>query len=533
MGTRFSKSKNVKANVKTSSKNLQHSTLLCSPCLSIQVCLGFKQQTKENRTNWNNSSTNSKISQTARVQDINNLDSQLNNNKLSQSISLKQINENDCNSHSDKVFTSKFETIKTEQPQSAVVSCYLHAPSSIDDVTTKSATTLTKFNSEVDEKSIEENKINEAQSNVSSFPLSSNREDLSKENSFSKNEGTNGDLAIVEEINNKLLIDGESGEAIVPLSSQEIPENTKGNLELENISANVIENSGKTSKVVTKFRKLVEKETSILNQLIDNWNILLADTTIPDEVCDEIRAVIGKTRLIISQRFTQFIKLVNQAEDASNKTTARPVFESDLDGFWEMDYIQVKEIKESYEKLSLKKVNHWKSNEAAPAKNKNNKKTPKKVPVLKNKSVTPEVEARRKEAAEKRRKAMQEMRLKKKKLMMQKRNEDVFLQFNHHKVDVATQQKSELTMNENIDGDDIEKDEKLNVKEITSDSTITNNPVKTDLPKNVLESPTDDDVIADVIISSNFLPTCNGTVSNKIPLTPPSNIPLPQTAIVG
>ena len=128
---------------------------------------------------------------------------------------------------------------------------------------------------------------------------------------------------------------------------------------------------------------------------------------------------------------------------------------------------------------------------------------------------------------------MQEMRLKKKKLMMQKRNEDVFLQFNHHKVDVATQQKSELTMNENIDGDDIEKDEKLNVKEITSDSTITNNPVKTDLPKNVLESPTDDDVIADVIISSNFLPTCNGTVSNKIPLTPPSNIPLPQTAIVG
>ena len=63
---------------------------------------------------------------------------------------------------------------------------------------------------------------------------------MSKENSFSKNEGTNGDLAIVEEINNELLIDGESGEAIVPLSSQEIPENTKGNLELENISANVI-----------------------------------------------------------------------------------------------------------------------------------------------------------------------------------------------------------------------------------------------------------------------------------------------------
>ena len=42
-------------------------------------------------------------------------------------------------------------------------------------------------------------------------------------------------------------------------------------------------------------------------------------------------------------------------------------------------FVKVKEIKESYEKLSLKKVNHWKSNEAAPAKNKNNKKTPKKV----------------------------------------------------------------------------------------------------------------------------------------------------------
>ena len=49
-----------------------------------------------------------------------------------------------------------------------------------------------------------------------------------------------------------------------------------------------LENQERKLQVVNKFKKLVEKETSILNQLVDKWNELLTDTTIPEESSFEI-----------------------------------------------------------------------------------------------------------------------------------------------------------------------------------------------------------------------------------------------------
>ena len=61
---------------------------------------------------------------------------------------------------------------------------------------------------------------------------------MSKQNYFAKNENFNGSLAEIEESKNQILIDGESGEAIVSLSSLEISEKTKDELKLKNISRN-------------------------------------------------------------------------------------------------------------------------------------------------------------------------------------------------------------------------------------------------------------------------------------------------------
>lgn len=149
MGTRFSKSRKIKANVKTSSKNAEHSPLLCSPCLSVQICLGFKQHTENRKTNWNNSSSNSKVIQTVIVQDINNLGSQMNDSKVSQPISHKQIDKTDCSFVSDQVFNSKSKSLKATQPSSAEVCCYLHASSNMHDDVTKPVANLARFNLEV------------------------------------------------------------------------------------------------------------------------------------------------------------------------------------------------------------------------------------------------------------------------------------------------------------------------------------------------------------------------------------------------
>ena len=61
---------------------------------------------------------------------------------------------------------------------------------------------------------------------------------MSKQNYFAKNKNFNGSLAEIEESKNQILIDGESGEAIVSLSSLEISEKTKDELKLKNISRN-------------------------------------------------------------------------------------------------------------------------------------------------------------------------------------------------------------------------------------------------------------------------------------------------------
>lgn len=86
------------------------------------------------------------------------------------------------------------------------------------------------------------------------------------------------------------------------------------------------------------FRAMMASEGSRLTDLCSNWEELLSKDEVPEEETGSVRTVIGQAQLLQRERFTQFAGLVNQFE---TKTGEKEITPTDLEGFWEMIYLQV------------------------------------------------------------------------------------------------------------------------------------------------------------------------------------------------
>ena len=82
-------------------------------------------------------------------------------------------------------------------------------------------------------------------------------------------------------------------------------------------------------------------EGSRLTDLCNCYEELLSSCEIPEEETG-VRTVIGQAHLLQRERFTQFAGLVN---DFEKKTGEKEITPTDLEGFWEMIYLQVNDSK--------------------------------------------------------------------------------------------------------------------------------------------------------------------------------------------
>nr|XP_002131828.1 uncharacterized protein LOC100176117 [Ciona intestinalis] len=169
----------------------------------------------------------------------------------------------------------------------------------------------------------------------------------------------------------------------------------------------------KEEESTSYFRSLVVKETEKLNDLIEKWNTLPSKHMIqcPTDIRDEIRTVIGQTRLVITERFTQFTTLIDRADGKNGcSKDDRPVLLSDLRGFWDMIYFQVEDVMSKFSALQKVADDGWKRAETdkkktAPVTSKKTatKRGPKKnTGAGKPKTQSAEEEKKRREAARKR-----------------------------------------------------------------------------------------------------------------------------------
>lgn len=65
---------------------------------------------------------------------------------------------------------------------------------------------------------------------------------------------------------------------------------------------------------------------------------------------------LGKTRLLISEKFKQFEGLIDQSEA---KSAEKEISMNDLQGYWDVVLIQVNEVKEIYKMLDSLQEKSW------------------------------------------------------------------------------------------------------------------------------------------------------------------------------
>lgn len=125
---------------------------------------------------------------------------------------------------------------------------------------------------------------------------------------------------------------------------------------------------------VEYFRSEMVTETERLSGQCAQWEPRVDDPSIPEEMRDSMRTVVGQARLLMKERFGQFRGLVDDCElGRGEKITTC----TDLQGFWEMIYYQVEDVNKKFGALSEAESRGWQEECRPPPRQ---KRVPKKQP---------------------------------------------------------------------------------------------------------------------------------------------------------
>ncbi|XP_033319216.1 disks large-associated protein 5-like [Bombus bifarius] len=108
------------------------------------------------------------------------------------------------------------------------------------------------------------------------------------------------------------------------------------------------------------FHFLLNKEINRLNELCEKWAEIRTKPDTTDDGQYEINQAIGQTKLLISKKFERFRRLVNDCETGKGEML---VTCKDLQGFWDMMYIEVRNCDVRFEKLENLRAHAWKEEE--------------------------------------------------------------------------------------------------------------------------------------------------------------------------
>jgi len=113
------------------------------------------------------------------------------------------------------------------------------------------------------------------------------------------------------------------------------------------------------------FKFLVNKETDRLKELCKKWLDIGIENEVPEDATYEIQQAVGQTNLLINKKFERFRSLVQDCETGKGEmlVTCR-----DLQGFWDMTYMEVKDCDMRFEKLEQRRNRGWQEEEHVVAK---------------------------------------------------------------------------------------------------------------------------------------------------------------------
>ncbi|KAL5287498.1 DLGAP1 family protein [Megaselia abdita] len=110
------------------------------------------------------------------------------------------------------------------------------------------------------------------------------------------------------------------------------------------------------------FLQLVEAEQTRLLNLAKNieneLDDLLAKGEVSEEVSGQLRSASGKARLLVNQKLKQFKGLCHNNLNGSPEEKFHTT-NGDLQGFWDMVYLQVEHVDSLYKEIQDLKANNW------------------------------------------------------------------------------------------------------------------------------------------------------------------------------
>ncbi|XP_043262745.1 disks large-associated protein 5-like isoform X2 [Colletes gigas] len=111
------------------------------------------------------------------------------------------------------------------------------------------------------------------------------------------------------------------------------------------------------------FQFLLNKEIDRLSELCEKWEKVKAESTeIAEDAQYQINQAVGQTNLLITKKFERFRNLISDCETGKGEmlVTCR-----DLQGFWDMMYMEVKNCDLRFEKLERLCSRNWEEEESS------------------------------------------------------------------------------------------------------------------------------------------------------------------------
>ncbi|KAJ8406706.1 hypothetical protein AAFF_G00296220 [Aldrovandia affinis] len=114
---------------------------------------------------------------------------------------------------------------------------------------------------------------------------------------------------------------------------------------------------------VLYFRSVLVSETERLSVLCEQWDGRTEDPSIPDDTRDRMRTAVGQARLLVKERFGQFLGLVDDCDlGRGEKLTTC----TDLQGFWDMVFFQVEDVIRKFDALKEAESRGWQEEHKPP-----------------------------------------------------------------------------------------------------------------------------------------------------------------------
>ncbi|XP_061714796.1 disks large-associated protein 5 isoform X2 [Cydia pomonella] len=126
---------------------------------------------------------------------------------------------------------------------------------------------------------------------------------------------------------------------------------------MKKLKEGLLDEDNSNMQSVKYFSQQLNCEITRITAMCETWDQILAQTVLPEPIQELVLTAVGQARLLMSQKFQQFARLVEQcARPIPGESLVTP---ADLHGFWDMVFMQVENVDMRFKNLEELRLRDW------------------------------------------------------------------------------------------------------------------------------------------------------------------------------